>query len=1003
MCWLIDKIKLVKVEDEMLRKRIRTGCISGTVFCFVLFAICTSTIFAAEDFLVKSKYRKGDFKLVYGGKAADILVSPNDFKVANIAAKDLAADVERVTGKKPELRGETGNLSSHVVIIGTLGKSALIDELARNGKLNAAGLQGKWESFVIATVRNPLPNVQIGLVVVGSDRRGTAYGVYELSQAIGVSPWYWWADVAPENKENLVISAGIRRRGEPSVKYRGIFLNDEDWGLQPWAAKTFEPETGDIGPKTYSRIFELLLRLKANTVWAAMHECTKPFNSIPENKQVADDYAIVMGSSHAEPMLRNNVGEWKDAKENYDFKKNPAGVTRYWEERVRENGQFENIYTIGMRGIHDSPIQGVKTQTERIQLLEQIFQVQRSLLAKYVNPNAAEVPQIFCPYKEVLADYRGGLEMPDDVTIVFPDDNFGYIRYFPNAEEQKRAGGFGVYYHISYLGRPLSYLWLNTTPPALIWEEMSKAYDYNMRRFWMLNVGDLKPAEIGTEFFLQMAWDISLWRRENLPEFLRNWAKREFGEEHANEIAQIMNEYYRLGYARKPEHLQWHLPGETPRMSDLTAIDYGDEMQKRLDAYESLVSRANRLYAEISPAKKDAFYELVVYPVRGAALANERVFATEKSALHAAQGRASALVWAKKAEQANAQIAAETSYFNEKLANGKWRHIMSTEPNKGQWTSMRSTPPSIPAAVSQMKIAETAGLGVAIEGRAEAVKENEQNAALPIFSAFTKDVRFIDVFNAGKSSAVWTAKANQNWIKLSQKSGDLREDTRIFVSINWEKAPRGNNVSGEIEINGANATRKILVTVFNPQTPRLDNLKGFVESGGVVSIEAEHFTNKIDRTGTGWQTIPGLGRTGDSVSVFPTVAPSVEPEQITNQSPALEYQFYSFTSGDFDVICFLVPTQPLQAGRGLRYAIGLDNQPPQIVSVGEKVEVSSKQWSQTVLNATATGTNRISVSAGSHILKIYMVDAGVVLDKIVLNAGGMRNSYLAAPETIIPY
>ncbi|HEV2861935.1 MAG TPA: glycosyl hydrolase 115 family protein, partial [Pyrinomonadaceae bacterium] len=455
---------------------------SALIFAALALLLVPGRPVAQESSWVGEVYREGDFKLAHGGRAADVLVSPEDFKVARIAAEGLANDVERVTGLRPRLREDASGLSRHAVIVGTLGKSPFVDGLVRAGKLDAGRLRGRWESFLIATVRDPLPGVSTGLVVAGSDRRGTAYGVFELSQAAGVSPWYWWADVAPRRRPSLVVAAGSRRQGPPSVKYRGLFLNDEDWGLQPWAAKTFEPERGDIGPKTYARVFELLLRLKANTLWPAMHECTRPFNDFPENKQVADDYAVVMGSSHAEPMLRNNVGEWKDDKKLYDYTKNPEGVRRYWEERVRENGRFENVYTLGMRGIHDSPIQGPKTQAERIKLLETIFGVQRGLLARHVAPDVTKVQQIFCPYKEVLADYRNGLKVPEDMTVVYPDDNFGYVRTFPTAEERKRRGGFGVYYHASYLGRPLSYLWLNTTPPALVWEEMSKAYEHGARR-----------------------------------------------------------------------------------------------------------------------------------------------------------------------------------------------------------------------------------------------------------------------------------------------------------------------------------------------------------------------------------------------------------------------------------------------------------------------------------------------------------------------------------------
>jgi len=416
---------------------------------------------------------------------------------------------------------------------------------------------------------------------------------------------------------------------------------------------------------------------------------------------------------------------------------------------------------------------------------------------------------------------------------------------------------------------------------------MSKAYDNGVRKFWMVNVGDLKPGEIGIEFFMQMAWDISRWRRDNLPDFLKRWARREFGTKYMDEIAAVLDEYYRLGFARKPEHLQWYLPGEKPRPSDLTSIDYGDEVQARLDAYDTLMARADRLYAAMPDALKDAFYELVAYPVRGAALANRRFFMMEKSALYGAQGRASAYEWAKRAESADAQMTAETTYYNEKLAGGKWRGIMAIEPHEGQWQSMRIAKPSRPPVLSQMNLREAPGLGVAIEGRAEPLRGNETAASLPTFNVFTRDTRFIDVFNTGKSPARWVAKASPDWIRLSRTAGDLGEDARIHVSIDWARAPRGQDVAVMVEISGAGTTRIVNVPLFNPQTPRPEHLTGVVESGGHVSIEAEHFSDKIDRARASWQVIPGLGRTGDSVAVFPTTAPTLNPTRIRQEAPVL--------------------------------------------------------------------------------------------------------------------
>jgi hypothetical protein len=885
-------MKRLKRKDAKTQRRRDIFFGVNMAVCFLSFAVCVFS----QEISVKNKLQNGDFPLVDKNRTAQIYVADEDFKVVRIAAGDFASDVEKVSGRKPPIKSATENLSKTIVIIGTLGKNPLIESLIKSGKLDVSKLENKRESFLFETVRKPFPNVENAFVIAGSDRRGTAFGTFEMSQKIGVSPWVWWADVAPEKQASLVISGGKYVSNEPSVKYRGIFLNDEDWGLQPWAAKTFEPEAGNIGPKTYAKIFELLLRLKANTCWSAMHEVTKPFNEIPGNALVADDYAIVMGSSHAEPMLRNNVGEWRDDKEKYNFVTNASGVTEYWEARLKSNGKFENIYTLGMRGIHDSPIQGVKTQAERITVLEKIIAVQRNLLAKYVNPKVEKIPQIFCPYKEVLADYRAGLRVPDDVTIVFPDDNFGYIRYFPNTEEQRRKGGFGVYYHISYLGRPLSYLWLNTTPPALIFEEMSKAYENGMRTFWMLNVGDIKPAEIGIEIFMQMAYDARKWNVRNQHQFLKAWAKREFGAANLQEIAALMDKYYRLGFARKPEHLQWYLPKEPVRKSDLTET----ETLARLDAYADLRKRAEAVYLELPAAKKDAFYELVLYPVRAAALANERFFAAELAEIYKRENRSEAIVWARRSIAADAEIERETAYFNEKLQGGKWRYIMSPEMNAGQWTSMRSTPP-----------------------------------------------------------------------KLFEKDFEIESGKKIEVE-----------------------DRKTL-TLNSPSKAN----KGFVESGGAVSMEAENFTRRRDKNGFAWRIIQGLGKTGDSISVFPQTAKTFA--DFSKSAPSLEYQFYISNAGEFEADFFLIPTQPLVAGNGLRIAVSVDGETPQIVTVDKDTEVSSAAWSQNILNQTTVGKSKFSLIKGAHVLRIFAVETGVVLDKLVLSSGALPKSYFAPPETKI--
>ncbi|HEY4246725.1 MAG TPA: glycosyl hydrolase 115 family protein [Lacunisphaera sp.] len=833
----------------------KTGSPGGWIGSWTMIIIVTIWVagrVSAQPLLAKNP-SGFDFVLSGTKESATIVMEPGTDRAVVRAAEDLAADIERVTGRKPAVVRDATKLSDDVVIAGIVGRSPLIDDLVARGKVDVAGVKGSWETFVLQVVESPFPNVRRALVVAGSDRRGAIYGLYEISAGIGISPWYWWADVAPAKRSELVIAAGTRRFGPPSVKYRGIFINDEDWGLHPWAGKTFEPEHGGIGPKTYAKVFELLLRLKANTLWPAMHAVSKPFNSFPENAKLANDYGIVMGSSHAEPMLRDNVGEWTAPKQDYDYVTNRAGVRHYWEERVVANGAYENIYTLGMRGIHDSAMQGPTTDAARIATLEKIFADQRELLAKHVAPDVSKIPQIFCAYKEVLPLYRGGLRVPDDVTVMFPDDNFGYIRDFPTDSERARRGGFGIYYHLSYLGAPMSYLWLSTIPPALIWEEMHKAYERGTDRIWIANVGDLKPSEITTEFFLQLAWNVDRWRPETLNQFLPQWAEREFGKEHAVEIASLLSEYYLLNFQRKPEQLQWWLPRESRRPSALTDA----EVQGRLDAFSRLRARAAELRAKIAPSLQDAFYELVYYPIEGSGLANARFFEGERGHLDAAYA-------------ADARLTEETRFFNENLAGGKWRGIMTLEPANHEWASMR---------IARWKPPETA---------------------------------------------------------------------RPSVSS---------------------------------PTP-----------GTFIARAAAEFSANVKRRGAAWTVIPGLGRTGNAVSVLPTNSSPITLADVAALAPRLDYAVTFPKRGKFTLSVNFLPTHPV-SGESLRVTVALDDGAPEIVAF--PFVDNSATWARGILDEVCTATTSLVVPAGgAHTLHVYGIDAGVVVDKIIVDLGGLTPSYL---------
>lgn len=603
------------------------------------------------------------FQIVHEHKSVPILFDQKDAEVVGVSAKALAKDIEQITGTLPALETSLKPDRNALILIGTIGSSEPIDHLMKTGKISKERIEGKWESFLIQVVDNPFPGVEKSLVIAGSDPRGTAFGVFEISKRLGVSPWVWWADVKPAHQDELlVVLDDDVVMGPPSVKFRGIFLNDEDWGLHPWAKKNMDMDIEDIGPNTYAQIFELMLRLKANYIWPAMHPCTKAFFYYPENADVAKRYSMVLGSSHCEPMLRNNVDEWSNNFEGEYHKKpgpwrydtNRDEIERYWEDRVIQSTEVDAIYTVGMRGIHDGSMPGPTTLEGKVELLSQVIADQRSLLSKHLSKKASEIAQIFCPYKEALELYKSGTKVPEDVTIVWADDNHGYIRKLSNPEEQKRSGRSGVYYHISYWGPPEDYLWLSSTAPSLISYELSKAYAYGADRLWVINVGDIKPAELETEFAMDLAWDVNAWSPERAHEYVAQWAARTFGNAFSKEIAEIKAVYYRLAAAGKPEHMN-RVPFSI------------EEMENRLATYQEIAHKAEALKERMPARLQDAYFQLILYPVLAASKMNEKI-------LYARMGRGD------KALHAYEEIVALTETYNKEIADGKWDGMMSMHP-----------------------------------------------------------------------------------------------------------------------------------------------------------------------------------------------------------------------------------------------------------------------------------------------------------------------------------
>lgn len=796
----------------------------------------------------KSPKTKYAFTLASPRQTAAILYDASDAAVVKRAAELFAADVEAVTGRYPRVTSAAGE-TGPAVIVGTVGGSALIRRLAEAGKIDTAPLEGAWERYLIQTVANPLPGIRKALVIAGSDRRGAAYGLFTLSELIGVSPWYWWADVPVKKHAALHVDAPPTYSQTPSVRYRGIFLNDEDWGLTPWASQTFEPERGNIGPRTYAKVCELLLRLKANYLAPAMHPVSTSFNQIPENKLVADTFAIVMGSTHCEPLLLNTASEW-DTKTmgpwNYD--KNKEGINRVLTQRVRENSPYENVYTLALRGLHDGAMSTTLPMHEKVRMLQQALLDQRRILAENIDRPVETVPQAFTPYKEVLEIYSNGLELPDDITIVWPDDNYGYMKRLSGVREQRRTGRSGVYYHVSYLGVPHSYLWFSTTPPSLMYEELRKAYDTTADRLWLVNCGDLKGSEMQVSLFLDMAWDIGRFTADNVVTYPARWLAGIFGEAYYDRLEAMTREHLRLAFPRKPEYMGWgyHWNRFDHNCEQLTDTDFSftnyDEAQRRLEAYRQLGARAEALLHEIGDEARPAFYQLVYYPLRGAELMNRMTLGGQRNRWYARQGRAATNAVRDEVQRCYDSLQVITRGYNS-LLGGKWNHMMSMRQNYDGVSAYFNLP--------HLATHDAAGAPrLALQVAGEDVTGARAFHALPAFDNYLRRTYPVEIYNRGGGTLAWTAHASEPWVVLSKSAGKTADEERITVGIDWEKAPSGNAVPAQIVFRAGEQSEKVLVSLFNPTAPSRAELRGiYVENNGCVSIPAAgcHRVRENDR------------------------------------------------------------------------------------------------------------------------------------------------------------
>jgi hypothetical protein len=958
-----------------------------------------------ESFVLFKKEKK-TFLISDAGKSLPFYISSSDYPGVIRAIRDLRTDIGKVTGKIPEIRIDTIPASKEIIIAGTIGKSPVIDELIKKKKIDVQQVSGKWEAFQIQVVRKPIPEIKRALVIAGSDKRGTIFGVYEVSRQIGVSPWYWWADVPVDHKEAIYIKEGRFVQGSPSVRYRGIFLNDEAPALTNWiiekygmAAQQKSPPipagVANYGHDFYTKLFELLLRLKANYLWPAMWN--NAFNEDdPRNPALADEYGIVMGTSHQEPMIRAQK-EWdrryQKTSGSWNYAKNPKLLESFWREGIRRNKYWESIITIGLRGANDTEMAPGGPAANRT-LLEKIVDVQRKMIAQEINPDVTKVPQLWCLYKEVQDYYKAGMRVPDDVTLLWAEDNWGNIRRLPTAEERKRSGGAGIYYHFDYHGGPRSYQWLNTNPIPKIWDQMSLAKQYGADKIWIVNAGHFKNYEFPIEYFLSLAWNSSKLTNENIREYTRDWAERQFGPEFATDIAEIISKYTRFNGRRKPELLE---------PSTYSLINY-NEAENVVNDYNAITSKAYEIYGKLPLAKHDAFYQLVLFPAKACAIVNELYVTAAKNDLYAKQGRSATNDMASRTKLLFQSDTILMGVFNRTLAGGKWDHFMD-QAHLG-YTSWVDPPVNSLRALKlkEIPVPAAAKMGIAIEGSESVWPGPEKQPLLPEFDNFKKQTRYIDVFNKGKAPFDFTAEVSGQWISVNELSGKIEKEKRLLVTIDWSKAHEGKS-SGSIKITGAGSEVMIGLTAFRPTEITPETLKGFVESEGVISIEAEHFTGKTDTGERRWIRIEDYGHTLSAMRA--TAEADALAASPGKDSPCLEYQMYLFSAGKFDIISTLSPTLNFIPDRSLRFAISVDDETPQSVTAvpaDYNAQNRNADWEKTVRdNARLITTKHTFTNPGYHTLKVWMIDPGVVVQKIVVNTGGLKPSYLGPPESYVNF
>lgn len=923
---------------------------------------------------VVTRLEEDTFPILREGMVTNLLVDAGEYPGILKATQNIQADLTALGGVRPAIRTSLSPHDPELIIIGSLDRSGYVQDLVAAGKLDTAGLEGEWEAFVLDVVKAPFPGVDRALVIAGSDMRGTIYGVYDFIERAGVSPWAWWADVPIPYRDTLGVTPG-RRLEQPAVKYRGIFLNDENPALYGWVNETF----GGFNHHFYDRVFELILRLKGNYLWPAMWG--KAFyDDDPMNAVLADQYGVIIGTSHHEPLGRAHI-EWERYGEGeWNYATNKDNLDDFWRLGMERIGGRDALVTIGMRGDGDEAM----SEDTAIDLLENIVANQREIIADVTGAPASETPQVWALYKEVQAYFDQGMEVPDDVLLLFSDDNWGNIRRLPRPGEE-RPGGYGVYYHFDYVGGPRNYKWINTSQNERTWEQMNLAWEYGARELWVVNVGDLKPMEFPIDFFLDMAWDPQAMTLERLGAYSTDWAAEQFPEEFAGNIAHLLDGYTKINSRRKPELVDW----------ETYSIENFDEFERVVEDYNALAADAELIRAALPADYDAAFVQLVWYPIKASANLNELYYATALNHLYASQGRAETNALADRVAELFYRDEALRVVYEEEIADRKWTQMMA-QIHIGYTDWQQPDEQSMPDTV-RIEVPQEPGFSVGIPGSAAVLPQLDVFSAMAGASAGS--IATLEVFNTGQAPYPARITPSVDWVIPSQNELTVETSHEVTLDVDWAAAPTGYTLV-DIRVDAGELGAAMLqLPVFKPEGA--SQVSGLVAGSNYVSVEAAAATRIVSDDELDWRVIENLGRTGDGIAAFPVTAPASEPG---GNSPRLEFDVHLFEAGEIEIMVTTAPTLDFLGQGGIRFAVSVDDQTPVIVTAIDDAPAGDGNlpWEEAVARNAHEVTVPLSVeTVGAHTVKLWRIDPGIVFQRVLISTGDVPGTYLGPPDTPI--